>query len=130
MPPRHRNILACAVFLSVGLLLLACGTAVVGQTIVQVPRKAVLEGRQGVVVTRVITTPAPASNEDLAENVFLPPDRRTLQRFFQAKELLAKGRYGEAVQNLGASWTVRKTTFSSPNKNNRSIAASRPRRNG
>ncbi len=102
MPPRHRNILACAVFLSVGLLLLACGTAVVGQTIVQVPRKAVLEGRQGVVVTRVITTPAPASNEDLAENVFLPPDRRTLQRFFQAKELLAKGRYGEAVQNLGA----------------------------
>ena len=42
------------------------------------------------------------NNEDLADNVFLPPDRRTLQKLSQAKELISKGRYGEAVQNLGA----------------------------
>ncbi|MGA2799007.1 MAG: PQQ-binding-like beta-propeller repeat protein, partial [Thermoguttaceae bacterium] len=43
-----------------------------------------------------------ANNDDPSDNIFLPPDRRTLQKLSQAKELIAKGRYGEAVQNLGA----------------------------
>jgi outer membrane protein assembly factor BamB/tetratricopeptide (TPR) repeat protein len=43
-----------------------------------------------------------SSNEDLADNIFLPPDRRTLQKLTQARELISRGRYGEAVQNLGA----------------------------
>lgn len=51
---------------------------------------------------RVNALNASTSNDDLADNVFLPPDRRTLQKLSQAKELIAKGRYGEAVQNLGA----------------------------
>ena len=44
----------------------------------------------------------PANSDDPSDNIFLPPDRRTLQKLSQAKELIAKGRYGEAVENLGA----------------------------
>jgi outer membrane protein assembly factor BamB/DNA-binding SARP family transcriptional activator len=43
-----------------------------------------------------------ANSDDPSDNIFLPPDRRTLQKLSQAKELIAKERYGEAVQNLGA----------------------------
>jgi outer membrane protein assembly factor BamB len=58
-----------------------------------------------------------ASNEDLADNVFLPPDRRTLQRLSQAKDLIAKGRYGEAVRNLGVILESPEDFFFQPQKN-------------
>ncbi|MGW8256376.1 MAG: outer membrane protein assembly factor BamB family protein, partial [Thermoguttaceae bacterium] len=40
--------------------------------------------------------------EEPAKNVFLPPDRHTLQKLLHAKLLLAKGLYSEAVENLGS----------------------------
>jgi outer membrane protein assembly factor BamB len=55
--------------------------------------------------------------EDLADDVFLPPDRRTLQRFFQAREFIAKGRYSEAVQHLGAILGAPEDFFFQPEPN-------------
>ena len=36
----------------------------------------------------------PATDEDLAENVFLPADRHMLQKLADSRKLLAEGRYG------------------------------------
>jgi len=45
---------------------------------------------------------AEADPDDLhALNVFLPPPRRTLRRLSQARELIARERYGDAVRLLG-----------------------------
>ena len=54
--------------------------------------------------------------EDLAANVFLTPDRATLQLLSQAKELLQKGRYSEAVRDLGAILDGQEDYFFQPTK--------------
>jgi outer membrane protein assembly factor BamB len=71
-----------------------------GPLFIPVQRK-IIRG-QGVPSQVAASADSSPSDENLGDNVFLPPDRRTLQRLYQAKELLAEGRYGEAVQNLGA----------------------------
>jgi outer membrane protein assembly factor BamB len=54
--------------------------------------------------------------EDLVNNVFLTPDRTTLQLLSQAKEFLEKGRYSEAVRNLGTILDGQEDYFFQPTK--------------
>ncbi len=44
---------------------------------------------------------AESQKEELAENVFLPAPRTTLQRLAAARDLMQEDRFGEAVRNLG-----------------------------
>lgn len=60
---------------------------------------------------------ATQGNEESTDNVFLPPDRRTLQKLSQAKELINKGRFSEAVQNLGAILEGQDDYFFQPQAN-------------
>lgn len=62
------------------------------------------------------TNPA-AVDEDVAENVFLPADRHTLQKLADSRKLLAEGRYGEAVRYLGAILEGPEDFFFQPDKN-------------
>ena len=57
-----------------------------------------------------------AADEDLAENVFLPADRHTLQKLADSRKLLAEGRYGEAVRFLGAILEGPEDFFFQPDK--------------
>ena len=57
-----------------------------------------------------------AADEDLAENVFLPADRHTLQKLADSRKLLAEGRYGEAVRLLGAILEGPEDFFFQPDK--------------
>ena len=43
-----------------------------------------------------------ASAPGEVQNVFVPADRATLRKLAEARQLLAEGRLGEAVRNLGA----------------------------
>ena len=101
MKPRRKNVLAYPSLLLWMVLLSVLVADAWGQ-----PGPLLMQGQRIVVQRRAVqlaaTGDSSTSNEELADNVFLPPDRRSLQRLSQAKELIAKGRYGEAVQNLGA----------------------------
>lgn len=54
--------------------------------------------------------------DDVVSNVFLTADRATLQSMNQAKELLEKGRYSEAVRNLGAILESQEDYFFQPSR--------------
>jgi hypothetical protein len=58
-----------------------------------------------------------SKDESLAENVFLPADRRTLQKMADSRKLLAEGRFGEAVRGLGAILDEPEDFFFQPYKN-------------
>ncbi len=60
--------------------------------------------------------PTESANEDNAENVFVPADRETLRKLSDAKSLLAEGRFGEAVRNLGALLDGAEDYFFQPDK--------------
>ncbi len=60
--------------------------------------------------------PSTASDEDVSENVFLPPDRRTLQQLADARTLIAESRFGEAVRYLGAILESREDFFYRPDQ--------------
>ena len=117
MNPRRRNVLDCSLLVLGMALLLAFGAEAWGQRDpFQLPGgQLILRGRQPVWGNLLLIRPA--SNEDLTDNVFLPPDRRTLQRLSQAKELIAKGRYGEAVRNLGTILDGPEDYFFQPQQN-------------
>ena len=51
-----------------------------------------------------------------AESVFYPPDRATMQRFSQARELLEEKRYGEAVRLLGDILELPEDGFFQPDR--------------
>ncbi len=55
-----------------------------------------------------------SGEEDVSENVFLPPDRRTLQHMADARTLIAEGRFGEAVRFLNAILESREDFFFRP----------------
>ena len=59
----------------------------------------------------------PSEEEALAENVFLPAPRSTLQRLDEARELLALERFGEAVRNLGSILDAQEDFFFQPDRN-------------
>ncbi len=57
-----------------------------------------------------------AADEDVAENVFVPADRRTLQKLADSRKLLAEGRFGEAVRYLGDILDAPEDFFFQPEK--------------
>ena len=61
--------------------------------------------------------PGAAADEDLAEAVFVPADRHTLQRLADSRKLLAEGRFGEAVRYLGDILDAPEDFFYQPEKN-------------
>ena len=100
MNPNPRNVVGFARFLPSMVLFFGLAAAAFGQPgpLIVPPQRPM---GQALPAPFAVATNNSA-NEDLADNIFLPPDRRTLQKLTQARELIAKGRYGEAVQNLGA----------------------------
>ncbi len=58
----------------------------------------------------------PSEEQELAENVFLPAPRTTLQRLAQARDLLQEGRFGEAVRNLGSILDAQEDFFFQPER--------------
>ncbi|MEE8450717.1 MAG: hypothetical protein V3R99_02350, partial [Thermoguttaceae bacterium] len=58
-----------------------------------------------------------ALDGEFADSVFLPPDRKTLQRLAQARELLVQQRYGEAVRYLDSILDGPEDYFFQPQKN-------------
>ncbi len=124
MNPRRRNVLDHSYLLLWVVLVSVLGADAWGQPgPLFLPGRRIVVPGQGFPPQVAAVTNASAANEDLSDNVFLPPDRRTLLKLSQAKELIAKGRYGEAVQNLVRYLTVRKTTFSNLKPTNPYIAA-------
>ncbi|MGD0518451.1 MAG: PQQ-binding-like beta-propeller repeat protein, partial [Thermoguttaceae bacterium] len=119
MKPRPRNVLDhSTVLFLVGLFwaIAAEAWAQPGQLFIQGRDQRIIVGGQVLAAQGAAAADNSASNEDLADNVFLPPDRRTLQRLSQAKELIAKRRYGEAVRNLGAILEGPEDFFFQPQK--------------
>ncbi|MHB9044834.1 MAG: outer membrane protein assembly factor BamB family protein [Pirellulales bacterium] len=66
--------------------------------------------------------PAPAAprsageDEEVSDGLFLPADRATSEHLATAKELLAEGRYGEAVRHLSAILEAAEDYFFQPDK--------------
>ncbi len=58
----------------------------------------------------------PLEEQELADNVFMPAPRTTLQRLVQARDLLQEGRFGEAVRNLGSILDAQEDFFFQPNR--------------
>jgi outer membrane protein assembly factor BamB/tetratricopeptide (TPR) repeat protein len=56
------------------------------------------------------------ADEELADDVFVPPDRHTLQRLADSRKLLAEGRFGEAVRYLGDILDAPEDFFFQPEK--------------
>lgn len=59
---------------------------------------------------------AATAEEDASDNVFLPADRSTLQKLADSRKLIAEGRFGEAVRNLGAILESPEDFFYQPNQ--------------
>ncbi len=58
-----------------------------------------------------------AKNDETTSNVFVPPDRATLNRLSQAKDLANRENFGGAVRNLGAILDGPEDFFFQPDKN-------------
>jgi outer membrane protein assembly factor BamB/tetratricopeptide (TPR) repeat protein len=56
-------------------------------------------------------------DEELADDVFVPADRHTLQRLADSRQLLAEERFGEAVRYLGDILDAPEDFFFQPEKN-------------
>lgn len=116
MNPKPRNVFDCSCYLLWTVLFFSLAADAFGQ-----PGPLFLQPQRRVrgqpFPALAVTANNSANSEDLADNIFLPPDRRTLQKLSQAKELIAKGRYGEAVQNLGAILEGPEDYFFQPQKN-------------
>jgi len=115
MNPRSRKILDYSCFLFWMVLFLAFGADASGQVKIRGPGRIIVQGQP--VPALFNAAKSSASNEVLADDPFPPPDRRDLQRLSQAKELIAKGRYGEAVQYLGAILDGSEDYFFQPRQN-------------
>jgi outer membrane protein assembly factor BamB/tetratricopeptide (TPR) repeat protein len=57
-----------------------------------------------------------ADDDDLAQNVFVPPDRSLLQELAKARQLIAEARFGEAVRCLGSILDGPEDYFFQPDK--------------
>ncbi len=102
------NLTAIAVFTGI----LSGGESVLGQIQLQRILGRGIRGANAANVKDAGGMPA----DDVVNNVFLAPDRATLQLLSQAKELLNKGRYSEGVRNLGAILDGREDYFFQPTK--------------
>ncbi len=124
--PGRRIILERGVCLAVAFLatLTAEGwgqTPQAGQPLLVAPivpaRKAIRPARKSIPPQREPGEPGAAADEEVAENVFLPADRHTLQKLADARKLLAEGRFGEAVRYLGDILEGPEDFFFQPEKN-------------
>jgi outer membrane protein assembly factor BamB/tetratricopeptide (TPR) repeat protein len=74
---------------------------------------------QPIMIRAVVQADADESeaNNDLAQDVFVPPERNVLQRLAKARQLLQEARYGEAVRYLGSILDGPEDYFFQPDKN-------------
>jgi outer membrane protein assembly factor BamB len=110
--PGRWTVLERGLWLSVALFAMAAdvrGQAVVKPRLVPVPLLRALQARG--------EPTAAAAEEELAENVFLPADRHTLQKLADSRRLLAENRFGEAVRCLGDILDGPEDFFFQPDKN-------------
>lgn len=94
-------------------LVKACGMALTVWLLAVPPGPVWVAGQ---VALAQLRARAPADAEELAENVFLPAPRVTLQRLAEAQQLLRAGRFGEAVRNLGAILDADEDFFFQPDR--------------
>ena len=108
---RKRKLFVFPSVIAIFLAIFLVGTVAWGQV------RLLPGGRRGI---QILNAPNPKDAEgqqpDDSNNIFLIPDRATLQLLSQAKELLDKGRYSEAVRNLGAILDGQEDYFFQPTK--------------